>query len=143
MSVLDVLAEGRAAAVAIMLDACTITRVTGEEGPLDPETGLRTPAPTTVVYPLPGAVAPLDGRCKVQTYEPHESARESGDHVFTEQRYHLHLPIGAGPIQVGDTATITAAAADARLVGKSYRIAGLHTKSLATAQRVLVDEITD
>lgn len=143
MSVLDLLAEGRAAAEAIMLDACTITRVTGPEGEMDLETGLPTPAPTATVYPLPGGVAPLDGRCKVQTYEPHESTRESGDHVYTEQRYHLHLPIGAGPFQVGDTATITAAAADPQLIGRSYRIAGLHHKSLATAQRLLVDEITD
>jgi hypothetical protein len=143
MSVLDLLAEGRAAAEAIMLDACTITRVTGPEGEMDPETGLRDPAPTETIYPLPGAVAPLDGRCKVQTYEPHESTKESGDHVFTEQRYHLHLPIGAGPIAVNDTATITEAAADAGLVARSYRIAGLHHKSLATAQRLLVDEITD
>jgi hypothetical protein len=134
MTVLDLLAEGRAAAEAIMLDACTITRVTAAEGPLDPETGLRGPAPTATVY---------TGKCKVQTYEPHETARESGDHVFTEQRYHLHLPIGVGPINVDDTATITAAAADAQLVGRSYRIAGLHHKSLATAQRLLVDEITD
>jgi hypothetical protein len=134
MSVLDLLAEGRAAAEAIMLDACTITRVTGPEGPLDPETGLREPAPTTTIYA---------GKCKVQTYEPHESAKEAGDHVFTEQRYHLHLPIGAGPVAVNDIATVTAASADAGLVGRSYRIAGLHHKSLATAQRLLVDEITD
>lgn len=143
MSVLDLLAEGRAAAEAIMLDTCTVTRVTGPEGEIDPETGLPAPAPTETVYPLPAAVAPLDGRCKVQTYEPHESTRESGDHVFTEQRYHLHLPIGAGPFKVGDTATIMTASADAQLVGRSYRIAGLHHKSLATAQRLLVDEITD
>jgi hypothetical protein len=143
MSVIDLLAEGRAAAEAIMLDACTIIRVTGPEGDLDPETGLREPAPTETVYPLPGAEAPLDGRCKVQTYEPHESAKESGDHVFTEQRYHLHIPMGAGPVAVNDIATITAAAADPQLVGRSYRIAGLHHKSLATAQRLLVDEITD
>jgi hypothetical protein len=134
MSVLDLLAEGRAAAEAIMLDACTITRVTGEPGPIDPETGLRSPAPTATVY---------SGKCKVQTYEPHESARASGDHVYTEQRYHLHLPIGAGPIEVDDEALITAASADSELVGKTYRIAGLHSKTFATAQRLLVDEITD
>jgi hypothetical protein len=133
MSVLDLLAEGRAAAEAIMLDACTITRVTGPEGPLDPDTGLREPAPTETVY---------SGKCKVQTYEPHETARESGEHVFTEQRYHLHLPIGVGPVKVGDTAEIIATAADPQLVGRSYRIAALHHKSLATAQRLLVDEIT-
>jgi len=116
-----------------MLDACTITRVTGPEGELDPVTGLREPAPTATVY---------SGKCRVQTYEPHETARESGDHVFTEQRYHLHLPIGVGPVKVGDTAEIIAAAADTQLIGRSYRIAALHHKSLATAQRILVDEIT-
>jgi len=134
MSVLDLLAEGRAEAEAIMLDACTITRVTGEPGPIDPETGLRDPAPTMTVY---------SGKCKVQTFEPNESARESGDHTFIQQRYHLHLPIGVGPVKVGDTATIISAAADAQLVGRSYRIAGVHHKSLGTAQRLLVDEITD
>lgn len=134
MGVLDLLAEGRAEAEAIMLDACIITRVTGEPGALNPETGLRDPAPTATVY---------TGKCKVQTYEPHESAKESGDHVFTEQRYHLHLPIGVGPVAVNDEAEILTAAADQMLVGKKYRIAGLHSKSLATAQRLLVDEITD
>lgn len=117
-----------------MLDTCTVTRITGEPGAIDPETGLRAPAPTSPVY---------TGKCKIQTYEPHESAKESGDHVFTEQRYHLHLPIGVGPIKVNDEAQILTAAADQNLVGKKYRIAGLHTKSLATAQRLLVDEITD
>lgn len=134
MSVLDLIAEGRAEAEAIMLDTCQITRVTGEPGPVDPVTGERTPAPTTTVY---------SGKCRIQTYEPHETALESGDHVFTEQRYHLHIPIGSGPVAVGDTATVTAAQGDAELAGRSYRVAGLHHKSLATAQRLLVDEVTD
>jgi hypothetical protein len=134
MSVLDLLAQGRAEAEAIMLDACTITRPSGAEGEIDPETGLREPAPTITVY---------TGKCKVQTYEPDESARESGDHVWVQQRYHLHLPVGVGPVKVDDTATIIAAAADPQLAGRSYRVAGLHHKSLATAQRLLVDEITD
>lgn len=127
------LRRGRAASEALMTDTCSITRVTGEPGPIDPETGLRTPAPTATVY---------TGKCKVQTYEPHESALESGGHVYTEQRYHLHLPIGAGPFEVNDTATVTASATDAQLAGAAYRVAGLHNKTYATAQRLLVDEIT-
>ena len=134
MSVLDLLAEGRAAAEAIMLDACTITRVIGEPGAINPDTGLRDPAPTATVY---------SGKCKVQTFEPNESTRSSGDHVYTQQRYHLHLPIGVGPVEVDDEAEIIASLADPNLVGKTYRIAGLHTKTFATAQRLLVDEITD
>lgn len=116
-----------------MIDSCVITRVTGE-GVYDPETGTRGPAPTVMVY---------DGKCKLQTYEPHESAVESGDHVYTQQRYHLHLPIGAGPVAVDDTTELTASVADAQIVGRAYRIAGTHHKTFATAQRILVDEITD
>ena len=60
-----------------MTDTVTVTRVTGPPGPVDPDTGEREPAPTTTVYTGPG---------KVQTYEPHESARKSGEHIYIEQR---------------------------------------------------------
>jgi hypothetical protein len=141
VTALTAIEKGRAAAEAIMLDSCVITRVTGEPGPVDPATGLRTPAPRATIYPLPGAVAPLDGRCKVQTFEPYESNRDSGGHVYTEQRYALHLPIGAGPIHVEDEVTIVSAATDPQLLGREYRIAGRHNKSLATAQRLPMEEV--
>lgn len=124
-----------------MVDSCVIRRVTGEPGPIDPATGLRTPAPREVIYPLPDAEDPLDGRCKVQTFEPYESNRDSGGHIYTEQRYSLHLPIGAGPIHVDDEVEITAAVTDPQLVGREYRIAGRHNKSLATAQRIPMEEV--
>jgi hypothetical protein len=127
------LGAGRAAAVELMLDTITVTRPTGEPGELDPETGEREPAPTTTVYSGPG---------KVQTFEGYEAARKSGEHVYIEQRYQLHLPIMAGPVRVGDTATVTAAVHDPNLTGRTYRVAGLLHKSMATAQRLLIDEIT-
>ena len=127
------LSAGRAAAGALMVDACTITRPTGPPGELDPETGEREPAPTETVYA---------GKCKFQTYEPHESARRSGEHVYIEQRYHLHLPVGTSQIRVNDTVRATASVHDASLVGRTYRVAGTHHKSMATSQRLLLDEIT-
>ena len=127
------LSMGRAEARVLMVDACTVTRVTGPPGPVDPDTGEREPAPTTTVY---------TGQCKVQTYEPHESARKSAEHVYIEQRYHLHLPVGTPRLRVGDTATVTASRHDPSLVGRSYRVAGTHHKSMATSQRLLLDEIT-
>ena len=133
MSAATALARGRAAAERLLVDQCEITRVVGPPGPIDPETGLREPPPTETVY---------SGRCKVQTYEPHESKPESGGHVFTVQRYYVHIPVGAGPIQVDDRVTITSATADPGLAGRTYRIAGLMHKSMATAQRLLVDEVT-
>lgn len=116
-----------------MVDECVIRRVTGEPGPIDPATGLRDPAPTTQVY---------SGKCKIQTYEPHESKPESGEHVWTVQRYYVHIPVGEGPVQVDDRVEVTASTAAAALVGRTYRIAGTHQKSLATAQRLLIDEVT-
>ena len=116
-----------------MLDSCKITRVAGEPGPVDPDTGLREPAPTLTVY---------EGRCKVQTYEAHESTPEVGDHVYTVQRYYVHIPVTAPPVEVDDIVTITAAVADPALAGRRYRVAGLLHKTAATARRLLVDEVT-
>lgn len=133
MTAAELIARGRAATEKLMTDTVTISRVTGPEGEMDPVTGERDPAPTETVY---------SGAAKIQTYEPHESARESGEHVYTEQRYHLHLPVGTPQVRVDDSVTVSAAVYDAALVGKTYRVAGTHHKSLATAQRLLLDEIT-
>lgn len=124
--------RGRAAAEELMTDTVTVTRVTGPEGELDPETGEREPAPTTVVY---------SGPAKVQTYEPYESTKESADHRYVEQRYALHLPIAAAKADVDDTVDITASQTDAQLVGRIYRVAGEHAKTYATSRRILIDEV--
>lgn len=116
-----------------MVDECEITRVDGEPGEIDPETGERSPAPTVTVY---------TGRCKIQTYEPHESKPEAGEHRWTVQRYYAHLPVSAAAAQVGDQLTVTAATVDPQLDGRTYVVAGVHAKSLATARRLLLDEVT-
>lgn len=134
------LSMGRAEADGLMVDTVEVTRVTGPPGEIDPETGEREPAPTTTVYGPD--VQPHRGRAKVQTYEPYESTRKSGEHVYTEQRYQLHFPVGAPQVKVGDTATVVASQYDPNLVGRKYQVAGLLHKSMATAQRLLVDEIT-
>lgn len=113
-----------------MVDACEI-RAPATVGEMDPDTGLRPEALGTPRYA---------GRCKVQTYEPQESRPESGDHVYTVQRYAIHVPVGT-VVAVGDQVTITAAVLDPDLVGRTYRVAGLLHKTYATAQRMLVDEI--
>ena len=117
-----------------MTDTVTVTRVTGPPGEINSETGEREPAPTLTVY---------TGVGKIQTYEPHESARNSGEHVYIEQRYHLHLPITATQVLVGDTIEVTASATDTQVVGRSYRVAGEHAKTWATARRLLLDEVVD
>lgn len=123
-----------------MVDRCIVRRTVGPVGELDPVTGLRPPPQVVVVYgPSTG---PYLGKCKVQTYEPHESKPDAAGHVFTVQRYHLHVPFDAGPFLVDDRIEILASVAAPHLIGRSYRISGLHIKSLATAQRMLIDEVT-
>lgn len=131
MSAESAVLQGRAAAEAIMRDSCTITRVTGEPGPINEETGEREPAPTTTVY---------SGKCRVQTYEPQESTPDSGAHTYTVQRYAIHVPVGT-PAQVDDDITITASVMDPDLVGRRYVVTALLHKSFATANRLAVEEI--
>ncbi len=130
---LAALARGRRLAEALMVDMCAITRAAGQPGAIDPETGERTPPAATTVY---------SGQCKVQTFEAHETRAGSAGHVYTVQRYYVHIPVGAA-VRVGDTVTITSAVADPNLVGRVYTVAGLLHKSMATAQRLLLDEVVD
>lgn len=132
MGAVEAVRAGRIAAEALMVDACTI-RAPATFGAMDPDTGLRVETAGAVRY---------SGRCKVQTYEPHEETPQSGQHLYTVQRYAIHIPAEAAAVQVNDEVTITAAVLDSALVGRRYRVAGLLHKSMATAQRLLVDEVT-
>lgn len=114
-----------------MVDACEIRRPS-TFGELDPDTGLRPETPGAVVY---------TGKCKIQTYEAHESTPASGQHVWSVQRYYVHIPAEV-QVQVDDQVTVTASVLDAKLVGRTYRVAGLLHKSMATANRLIVDEVT-
>lgn len=113
-----------------MVDTCRITRIIAEPGPVDPDTGLRGEPGTTMIY---------QGKCKVQTYEPYESAVRSGEAVHIEQRYRLHLPVEGPQIMPSDLVEMTASAHNPHLVGAGYRVAGLLEKTWQTARRFLVD----
>jgi hypothetical protein len=108
-------------AESLMTDPCMIVRPGAAA--TDPDTGEVT-NPTTPVY---------DGPAKLTTYEPYEQTPDVGSSTPTLQRYSLHVPVTAGPFEVGDVATI---------LGRRFRIAGPHGKTWQTARRLLVDEIT-
>ena len=115
-----------------MVDACTVVRVTGQPGAVvDDETGQRAPAPTATVY---------SGKCRIQSFEAYEYTPDSGEHVYTVQRYSIHLPITAD-VAVDDQLSVTAAQLDPNLVGRSYRVVALLHKTFATANRAAVAEI--
>jgi hypothetical protein len=113
-----------------MVDACVIRRA----GPAttSPSTGVVTPAWTDVYA----------GPCKVGAgaHAAVAGAPEAGEHAFVVQRYLLHLPVTATAPNEGDLATVTAAALDASLIGRTYRLAGEFAKTYATARRFQVEE---
>jgi hypothetical protein len=114
-----------------MVDSCEI-RTKPTVGPLDPVTGKRAETPGALLY---------SGKCKVQTYEAHEQTPQSGQHVYTVQRYYVHVRATVD-VPVDARVTITGSVLDPNLVGKTYRVAGGLHKSMATANRLLVDEVT-
>ena len=120
---------GRAAAAALMVDSCQITH------PGEQVTDRRTGG----VYAVPDAVV-YTGRCKVQSYQPFEQTPEAGAHTYTAQRYQVHVPVGSYVPHIGDVVTITAAAMDPNLAGRTYRVVALLHKSLATAYRLAITD---
>ena len=122
---------GRALAESLMLDTCKITRPGTATG-IDPDTGLpREPEPVTI----------YDGPCKVQDTRTVVQVAQSGDHAYTLNQLYVHVPVSAIGIKVGDTITITASPLDPAQVGRAFRVAGLFRKTMATAQRLPVEEV--
>ena len=120
--------SGRVAAERLMTDRCVIRRLTGE----------LTTDPVTF-EPVPVYETVYTGRCKMQTFEGHETTVDVATGSQVVQRSSVHLPVGAYKTRPGDVVTITEAR-DPLLVGESFRIVQEYpVKTHATAYRVFVD----
>lgn len=133
MSRASVLARGRAAAEAGMVDTCTITRanVTG----VNMQTGEQTMTTTTV----------YTGPCRVQQRVPGGArSTTAGAAELLMLRLEVQLPVSADTdgLKAGDKVTITAAASDPDLTGRVLLVRELAHKSEATARRLGVEEVT-
>ena len=118
--------RGRTFINGLMLDTGTIAR---PGATVDELTG----APTwTTVY---------TGAMSVETYEAQEANPEVAGAQVTLQRYRVKVPVGTYAPAIGDVATITAAALDANLAGRKYRVVALLHKTAATAYRLGVEII--
>lgn len=135
MSVQTAIDAGRAAAEALMLDECKIERASTEKGPWNEETGTFDPIPPATIY---------TGMCKVQTRDVQVTTPDvAGREAFIVE-WTLHLPVeGSEAVRQGDTATITASALDAALVGQVFTVQGIHVGTAKTARRLpVVAEVT-
>lgn len=119
----------------LMSDRCVIRRPT-DRMETDPET-LEVVRVFEVVYDPD--ISPHKGRCKLQTYEGHETTRDVVSATEVQQRSSVHVPVGALVTMPGDVVTILESR-DPLLVGESFRIVQkVPVKSAATAYRVFVD----
>jgi hypothetical protein len=120
----DVLARGRAAAEARMVDACTIRRRNGET--TDQNTGEITPTYDQL----------YQGKCRVQQEAMQAQQQDAGEAYLLMVRLEVHLPIAVTGLQPDDEVKITASISDPDLPGRTFYIRDLAHASEKTARRV-------
>jgi hypothetical protein len=130
MSATSAVLAGRRAAERNMADACTITRVTGDTTDLQTAAVDKT---TATIY---------SGKCRVQQTRGISRPTTVAEVYVFQTRYELQLPVATSPdIQINDVVTVTAAALDADLVGRTYWVRELANKTHATARRLGIEEV--
>jgi len=121
------LPELRAHAESMMVDTCTVERLTGN-GVWNPSTGLYTDDAPTVIY---------SGPCRVRNMLPNPQQADAGEAAWSSDLVYVHLPVaGSEGVSDGDVVRITSAANDAALVDLELAVTGLHVQTNATARRL-------
>ena len=116
--------RGERLARATMVPGLTVTRIVKQARP-DYTVGDQ----EIIVYGGPDC--PYGGAHKLQTYEPDALMVSSGGRPVVTQEYRLHVPVGAGPFQIGDLAHVPGYA-------QPFLVDGLLDKTYMTAQRLKV-----
>lgn len=127
------LGDARRAAEALMADTVTVTRPGA--GSTDDLTGEVTGGTTTV----------YSGKAKIQQSAAGAMGQrvDAGELSTILLRLEVHLPVvGSEGVARGDVVTVTAAANDAALVGRTFIVHDLAFKTFATARRLGVEEAT-
>lgn len=130
MSRASILARGRAAAAANMVDACTITRIGAR---VTNTTSGEVTEPVSTLY---------SGQCRVQQAKADATREDVGEDHLLLLRIEVQLPMSVTGLEVGDRITVTASAHDADLPGRVFLIHDLAHKTHATARRVQCVEKT-
>lgn len=121
------LADLRALAESLMVDACVVTKPGAATW--DESTGANIPGAPVTLYA---------GPCRVQVPESVPGAPVAGEAEWVTAATVVSLPVvGSEAVTVGATVTITDAAEDRALVGQEYEVAGIPlAKSHATTRRL-------
>jgi hypothetical protein len=121
---------GRAAAERIMVDTCTITRVTGTS--TDPDTGVITPTLTTI----------YTGKCRIKGLPVASAGRvDVGEASLVLAGYALQLPIAATGVLVDDQVQVIASVLDPGLPGRRFFVVSPAVGTHLTARRLQIREV--
>jgi uncharacterized protein DUF6093 len=125
MSVSAVVAAGRAAHAALMIDACTVSR---------PIPGTRVYVPATQSY-TEDVETVYSGPCRIKIWRGQDE--QAADQEVNVQRYYLDLPLSdtAPDVRRRDTVTITASL-NAALVGRVLILTNAEAETTDTALRI-------
>lgn len=132
MSARAALLRGRRAAEALMIDTCSIERVTGQS---EGAGGVLTPV-TTELY---------EGKCRlmVRTRERLGGSWVNvGEAQVIASRLELHVPVDAPEPFEGDRVTMLTSELDPQVAGKVFVVRDTMVKTFLTARRITVIEIS-
>lgn len=121
---MSVVEQGRAAARRLMVDACTVTRVTGTA--TNSTTGVVTPATSTI----------YTGPCRIKP-DPAPGESQAGEREVVTRRFIVSVTTDEDGIAVDDVVTVTASEFDPALVGATLTVAGVIIGSHLTARRLV------
>lgn len=132
MTATSAVLRGRRAAEKLMVDACSVARITGRtEGPGGVITNVTTP-----VYV---------GKCRlmVRTRERLGGSWQNvGEAQLIISRLELQLPVSAPEVVEGDRVLMTASFLDPLIPGKTFVVRDSMLKSHLTARRITVIEVS-
>lgn len=128
--VASVLPEMQAHAESLMTSTCEISRL--DSSPVfDPETGLESPGPPSIIYA---------GPCRVQDTASTPVEADAAGSPVTAGKLLVHVPISCPPIRPGDLIEVHAVGAP--LDGILVRVVADHVKTLQTARRLPCEVVT-
>lgn len=131
MSAESVILEGRRFNEALMTSACTVTRQ-----------GDKILNETTGEYEYE-YITVYAGPCKIKFGATEPTEIDAQGQLLVEQGAILSLPVEtSGAVTTDDLAAITACTLDPSLIGKLFRVTGLHTQTAATARRFPVEVVS-
>jgi hypothetical protein len=124
---------GRRFNESLQTSACTITRK-----------GDKVLNETTGEYEYEFATI-YSGQCKIKFGATEAHTVDAQGQILTEQTAILSLPVdepGSVDVTTDDVAELTVNPLDPALVGKTFRVTGLHTQTAATARRFPVEVVS-